>query len=44
MEALYEDKLNKSRFYSGVVAGAREALINGVPSISISLNWCVLCP
>ncbi|KAH6793226.1 Survival protein SurE-like phosphatase/nucleotidase [Perilla frutescens var. hirtella] len=26
-------------FYSGVVAGAREALVNGVPSISISLNW-----
>ncbi|XP_021754547.1 uncharacterized protein LOC110719874 [Chenopodium quinoa] len=26
-------------FYSGVVAGAREALIGGVPSISISLNW-----
>ncbi|XP_010537568.1 PREDICTED: uncharacterized protein LOC104812224 [Tarenaya hassleriana] len=26
-------------FYSGVVAGAREALISGVPSISISLNW-----
>ncbi|PIN22288.1 5'-nucleotidase [Handroanthus impetiginosus] len=26
-------------FYSSVVAGAREALINGVPSISISLNW-----
>lgn len=26
-------------FYSGVVAGAREALINGVPSISISLDW-----
>ncbi|KAA0036704.1 5'/3'-nucleotidase SurE [Cucumis melo var. makuwa] len=26
-------------FYSGVVAGAREALICGVPSISISLNW-----
>ncbi|GMH16021.1 hypothetical protein Nepgr_017862 [Nepenthes gracilis] len=26
-------------FYSGVVAGAREALLNGVPSISISLNW-----
>ncbi|KAK9734493.1 hypothetical protein RND81_04G143300 [Saponaria officinalis] len=26
-------------FYSGVVAGAREALIAGVPSISISLNW-----
>ncbi|XP_022885123.1 uncharacterized protein LOC111401561 isoform X4 [Olea europaea var. sylvestris] len=25
-------------FYSGVVAGAREALVNGVPSISISLN------
>ncbi|KAL9235474.1 hypothetical protein vseg_010231 [Gypsophila vaccaria] len=26
-------------FYSGVVAGAREALISDVPSISISLNW-----
>ncbi|CAN0881705.1 5'-nucleotidase SurE [Linum grandiflorum] len=26
-------------FYSGVVAGAREALINGVPSLSISLHW-----
>ncbi|KAK3013459.1 hypothetical protein RJ639_009767, partial [Escallonia herrerae] len=26
-------------FYSGVVAAAREALINGVPSMSISLNW-----
>ncbi|CAK9324705.1 unnamed protein product [Citrullus colocynthis] len=26
-------------FYSGVIAGAREALICGVPSISISLNW-----
>ncbi|KAK1265633.1 hypothetical protein QJS04_geneDACA017878 [Acorus gramineus] len=26
-------------FYSGVVAGAREALVNGVPSLSISLNW-----
>ncbi|KAL2929342.1 5'-nucleotidase SurE [Bienertia sinuspersici] len=26
-------------FYSGVVAGAREALISGVPSISISLDW-----
>uniref|UniRef100_A0A2P2M4L6 Acid phosphatase survival protein SurE n=1 Tax=Rhizophora mucronata TaxID=61149 RepID=A0A2P2M4L6_RHIMU len=26
-------------FYSGVVAGAREALICGVQSISISLNW-----
>ncbi|XP_074302195.1 uncharacterized protein LOC141633666 [Silene latifolia] len=26
-------------FYSGVVAGAREALIGGVPSIAISLNW-----
>ncbi|XP_071901338.1 uncharacterized protein [Coffea arabica] len=25
--------------YSGVVAGAREALISGVPSLSISLNW-----
>ncbi|KAL3824462.1 hypothetical protein ACJIZ3_020491 [Penstemon smallii] len=26
-------------FYSGVVAGAREALVNGVPSISMSLDW-----
>ncbi|XP_044487053.1 5'-nucleotidase SurE-like [Mangifera indica] len=26
-------------FYSGVVAGAREASICGVPSLSISLNW-----
>ncbi|XVF86826.1 hypothetical protein PTKIN_Ptkin18bG0073700 [Pterospermum kingtungense] len=26
-------------FYSGVVAGAREALICGVPSLSLSLNW-----
>ncbi|KAJ8535848.1 hypothetical protein K7X08_034249 [Anisodus acutangulus] len=26
-------------FYSGVVAGAREALFYGVPSISISLDW-----
>ncbi|GLT55964.1 hypothetical protein SLA2020_290420 [Shorea laevis] len=26
-------------FYSGVVAAAREALIFGVPSLSISLNW-----
>lgn len=26
-------------FYSSVVAGAREALVNGLPSISISLNW-----
>ncbi|KAK2992935.1 hypothetical protein RJ640_008469 [Escallonia rubra] len=26
-------------FYSGVVAAAREALISGVPSMSISLNW-----
>ncbi|KAG5248621.1 acid phosphatase survival protein [Salix suchowensis] len=26
-------------FYSGVVAGAIEALICGVPSLSISLNW-----
>ncbi|PON47109.1 Survival protein SurE-like phosphatase/nucleotidase [Parasponia andersonii] len=26
-------------FYSGVVAGAREAVISGVPSLSISLNW-----
>ncbi|XP_027906582.1 uncharacterized protein LOC114166116 [Vigna unguiculata] len=27
------------KFYSGVVAGAREALLCGVPSLSISLNW-----
>ncbi|XP_042056557.1 5'-nucleotidase SurE-like [Salvia splendens] len=26
-------------FYSSVVAGAREALVYGVPSISISLDW-----
>ncbi|KAL3840804.1 hypothetical protein ACJIZ3_025395 [Penstemon smallii] len=26
-------------FYSSVVAGAREALVNGVSSISLSLNW-----
>ncbi|XP_073302549.1 uncharacterized protein [Primulina huaijiensis] len=26
-------------FHSGVVAGAREAIMNDVPSISISLNW-----
>ncbi|XP_055830494.1 uncharacterized protein LOC129899519 [Solanum dulcamara] len=26
-------------FYSGVVAGARESLFSGVPSISISLDW-----
>lgn len=26
-------------FYSGVVAGAREALLCGVPALSISLNW-----
>ncbi|CAN6463079.1 unnamed protein product [Victoria cruziana] len=26
-------------FYSGTVAGAREALLCGVPSLSISLNW-----
>ncbi|KAK9947994.1 hypothetical protein M0R45_003585 [Rubus argutus] len=26
-------------FYSGAVAGAREALICGVPSLCISLNW-----
>lgn len=26
-------------FYSGAVAGGREALISGVPSLSISLNW-----
>ncbi|KAF3662372.1 putative nucleosome assembly protein C2D10.11C-like [Capsicum annuum] len=28
-----------SLFYSGVVAGARESLFSGVPSISISLDW-----
>ncbi|KAE8710335.1 hypothetical protein F3Y22_tig00110324pilonHSYRG00052 [Hibiscus syriacus] len=26
-------------YHSGVVAGAREALISGVPSLSLSLNW-----
>ncbi|GAV84141.1 SurE domain-containing protein, partial [Cephalotus follicularis] len=26
-------------FYSGAVAGAREALICGIPSLSLSLNW-----
>ncbi|XP_054782924.1 uncharacterized protein LOC129290229 [Prosopis cineraria] len=26
-------------FYSGVVSGAREASLSGVPSLSISLNW-----
>ncbi|KAK4267279.1 hypothetical protein QN277_024079 [Acacia crassicarpa] len=26
-------------FFSGVVAGAREASLSGVPSLSISLNW-----
>ncbi|KAK7402254.1 hypothetical protein VNO78_14373 [Psophocarpus tetragonolobus] len=26
-------------FYSGVVAGAREALLCGLPAVSISLNW-----
>ncbi|KAJ0971345.1 hypothetical protein J5N97_019304 [Dioscorea zingiberensis] len=26
-------------FYSGAIAGAREALMCGVPSLSISLNW-----
>ncbi|KAJ4952548.1 hypothetical protein NE237_029380 [Protea cynaroides] len=26
-------------FYSGAVAGAREALLCGIPSLSISLNW-----
>ncbi|KAB1218409.1 5'-nucleotidase SurE [Morella rubra] len=26
-------------FFSGVVAGAREALMCGVPSLSISMNW-----
>lgn len=34
--------LKSTRFYSGVVAGAREALICGVPSLSISLNWWVV--
>ncbi|XP_062017406.1 uncharacterized protein LOC133733783 isoform X2 [Rosa rugosa] len=28
-----------TRLYSGVVAEDREALISGVPSLSISLNW-----
>ncbi|KAF4398173.1 hypothetical protein G4B88_019894 [Cannabis sativa] len=27
------------KFYSGVVAGAREAMICGVPSLSVSLHW-----
>ncbi|KAG5523545.1 hypothetical protein RHGRI_035376 [Rhododendron griersonianum] len=27
------------RIYSSVVAGAREALMSGVPSLSIALNW-----
>lgn len=31
--------LQYPRFYSGVVAGAREAALSGVPSLSISLNW-----
>ncbi|XP_020586373.1 uncharacterized protein LOC110028737 isoform X2 [Phalaenopsis equestris] len=26
-------------FYSGAIAGAREALMSGIPSLSISLNW-----
>ncbi|KAF3517765.1 hypothetical protein DY000_02062574 [Brassica cretica] len=26
-------------FYSGAIAAAREALISGVPSLSLSLNW-----
>ncbi|XP_057978484.1 uncharacterized protein LOC131164939 [Malania oleifera] len=26
-------------FYSGVVAGAREALMSGIPSMSLALNW-----
>lgn len=30
------------RFYSGAVAGAREALICGVPSLCISFNWWLL--
>jgi hypothetical protein len=43
-QALFEDPRYlitemSIRFYSGVVAGAREALICGVPSLSISLNW-----
>ncbi|XP_072967388.1 uncharacterized protein [Typha angustifolia] len=26
-------------FYSGAIAGAREALMHGIPSLTISLNW-----
>lgn len=29
-------------FYSGTVAGAREAYISGVPAISISLDWYIM--
>ncbi|KAK9274537.1 hypothetical protein L1049_021786 [Liquidambar formosana] len=29
----------QNMFYSGAIAGAREALICGIPSICISLNW-----
>lgn len=36
--------LTSTRLYSGVVAGAREALISGIPSLSISLNWWVYKP
>ncbi|XP_034204637.1 uncharacterized protein LOC117618956 isoform X1 [Prunus dulcis] len=31
--------LNDNRLYSGAVAGAREALICGVSSLCMSLNW-----
>ena len=27
------------RFYSGTVAGAREAFICGVPAMALSFNW-----
>lgn len=35
---------DSSRFYSGVVAGAREALICDIPSMAISLNWWTFHP
>ncbi|KAL0801693.1 hypothetical protein Bca101_056869 [Brassica carinata] len=37
--AMYLLMTESFRFYSGAVAGAREALVSGVPSLSISLNW-----
>ncbi|KAH1205773.1 hypothetical protein GmHk_16G046399 [Glycine max] len=37
-EFLQQFKMNCHKFYSGVVAGAREALLCGVPALSISLN------